>query len=35
MNPLGFDPEISAGEQPQTYALNGAVIGNGRCFFTV
>ena len=29
MPPVGFEPTISAGEQPQTYALNRAATGNG------
>ena len=29
MNPVGFEPTISAGERPQTYALDRAAIGNG------
>jgi len=28
MPPVGFDPTISAGEQPKTYALNRAGTGN-------
>ena len=27
MSPVGFDPTISAGERPQTYALGHAYIG--------
>ena len=27
MPPVGFEPAISAGERPQTYALDRAVIG--------
>ena len=26
---VGFEPTISAGEQPQTYALDGAATGTG------
>jgi hypothetical protein len=29
MNPVGFEPTISAGEQPQTYALDRAATGTG------
>ena len=29
MSPLGFEPTISAGERPQTYALDRAVTGTG------
>jgi len=29
MSPVGFEPVISAGERPQTYALDRAVIGTG------
>ena len=29
MPPVGFEPTISAGERPQTYALNRAVTGTG------
>ena len=29
MPPVGFEPTISAGEQPQTYALNRAATGTG------
>ena len=29
MSPMGFEPTISAGEQPQTYALDRAAIGTG------
>jgi hypothetical protein len=32
MTPVGFEPTISAGERPQTYALDRAVAGTGiRC----
>ena len=29
MPPVGFEPTISAGEQPQTYALDCAATGTG------
>ena len=29
MPPVGFEPTISAGEQPQTYALHRAATGTG------
>ena len=29
MPPVGFEPTISAGERPQTYALDHAAIGTG------
>ena len=29
MAPVGFEPTISAGERPQTYALDRAVTGTG------
>jgi len=29
MPPVGFEPTISAGERPQTYALDRAVIETG------
>ena len=29
MHPVGFEPTVSAGEQPQTYALDRAATGNG------
>ena len=29
MPPVGFEPTISAGERPQTYALNRAANGTG------
>jgi len=29
MTPVGFEPTISAGERPQTYALDRAVTGTG------
>jgi len=31
MPPVGFEPTISAGERPQTYALDGAATGTGFC----
>ena len=30
MPPVGFEPTISAGERPQTYALDRANTGTGR-----
>jgi hypothetical protein len=30
MLPAGFEPMISAGERPQTYALHRTVIGTGK-----
>jgi hypothetical protein len=30
MTPVGFEPTISAGERPQTYALDRAASGTGR-----
>ena len=32
MPPVGFEPTISAGEQPQTYALDRAATGTGSYF---
>ena len=29
MPPVGFEPTISAGERPQTYALDRAATGTG------
>ena len=29
MPPVGFEPTISAGERPQTYALDRATTGTG------
>ena len=29
MSPVGFEPTITAGEQPQTYALDRAATGSG------
>jgi len=31
MPPVGFEPTISAGERPQTYALDRALTGTGYC----
>jgi len=30
MPPVGFEPKISAGERPHTYALDRAATGTGR-----
>ena len=30
MPPAGFEPTISAGERPQTYALDRAATGTGK-----
>ena len=30
MPPMGFEPTISTGERPQTYALNRAATGTGK-----
>ena len=30
MRPVGFEPTISAGERPQTYALDRAATGTGN-----
>jgi hypothetical protein len=30
MPPVGFEPTISAGEQPQTYVLEHAATGTGK-----
>ena len=30
MPPVGFEPTISAGERPQTYALDRAATGTGE-----
>ena len=32
MSPVGFEPTISAGERPQTYALDRAATGTGILF---
>ena len=34
MPPVGFEPTISAGELPQSYALDRAAIGTGCVNFT-
>jgi hypothetical protein len=34
MPPVEFEPTISAGERPQTYALDRAVSGTGKIKFT-
>ena len=33
MPPVGFEPTISAGERPQTYALDRAATGTGTYIF--
>ena len=33
--PVGFEPTISAGERPQTYALDRAATGTGFCDVSV
>ena len=35
MPPVGFEPTISAGEQPQTYAVDRAATGTGMCDISV
>ena len=35
MPPVGFEPTISAGEQPQTYALDLAALGTGLGLFVL
>jgi len=35
MIPVGFEPKISAGERPQTYALDRAATGTGFLYFRV
>jgi hypothetical protein len=38
MSSEGFEPKISAGERPQTYALDGATTGTGdenTCWNTI
>ena len=35
MSPVGFEPTTSAGERPQTYALDRSAIGTGTCSFTL
>ena len=32
MPPVGFEPTISAGERPQTYALDRAASGTGTLY---
>jgi hypothetical protein len=32
MPPVGFEPTISAGEQPQTYALDRTATGTGKIY---
>ena len=33
MSPVGFEPAISAGERPQTYALDRAATGTGAVIY--
>ena len=33
MPPAGFEPTVSAGERPQTYALDRAAIGTGLLIY--
>ena len=33
MPPVGFEPTISAGERPQTYALDCAATGTGKVIY--
>jgi len=35
MRPVGFKPTFSAGERPQTYALDRATNGTGIIFITI
>ena len=35
MSPVGFEPTISAGERPQTYALDSAATGTGELMMIV
>ena len=35
MPPVGFEPKISAGEQPQTYALDRAANGTGKIIIII
>ena len=35
MPPVGFEPTISAGERPQTYALDRAAIGTGTTQYNI
>ena len=32
MPPVGFEPTVSAGERPQTYALDRAATGTGKLY---
>ena len=34
MTPVGFEPTVSAGERPKTYALDRAAIGTGPTAMT-
>jgi len=33
MPPVGFEPTVSAGERPETYALERAAIGTGSLLY--
>ena len=35
MPPVGFEPTISAGERPQTHALDRAATGTGKLYFNI
>ena len=35
MSPVGFEPKISAGERPQTYALDRAATGTEAFLITL
>ena len=35
MPPVGFEPTISAGERPQTYALDHAATGTGTDYVSL
>ena len=35
MTPVGFEPTISAGERPKTYALDRAATGTGVIFLII
>ena len=35
MSPVGFEPTISAGERPQTYALDRAATGTGETYSVI
>ena len=35
MPPVGFEPTISAGERPQTYALDRAATGTGIAVYYI